>query len=247
MAEERNYEEEAKAQGWKPEAEFNGDPEKWTDAKTFVEKGEKIAGILKSRVERLEDRLENAERANREFGKYTKKQLEREKAKSQERIAELEARLAKAVTDGDGQAFTQLNNEINAERQNVPRDTDPNIEQQRVSEDWLKANPWYNTDADLQIYADGLAERVAGEGYQGRAYFNEITERVKARFPEKFENPNRKRANGVEDAGEIETKDSKQARTYENLPADAKAACDDFVSQGFISKEDYVKSYEWDE
>jgi hypothetical protein len=34
-----------------------------------------------------------------------------------------------------------------------------------------------------------------------------------------------------------------KAETYDNLPADAKAACDDFVKQGFMKREDYVKQY----
>ena len=47
--EERNYEEEATEQGWNPD--YDG-PNK-TDAKTFVEKGEKIAGIANARNKNL--------------------------------------------------------------------------------------------------------------------------------------------------------------------------------------------------
>ena len=243
MDEERNYEEEARAQGWRPQEEYSGDPERWTDAKTFVEKGEKIAGILKSRVEKLETRLEEAERANREFGQYTKAQLAKERQKSADKIAQLEAQLAQAITDGDGQAFTKLNNEISQERSRAP--FEQNVDAAALASEWLKNNPWYNADTDLQIYADGLAERVANEGYQGKAYYKEITDRVRARFPEKFENPNKKRANGVESAGEIETQDSRP-HTYANLPPDAKSACDMFVKQGLMTKEEYVKAYEWE-
>ena len=49
MTEERNYEDEASKQGWKPESEYSGKAP-WTDAKTVVQKGGKIAGILKSRL-----------------------------------------------------------------------------------------------------------------------------------------------------------------------------------------------------
>jgi len=245
---DRDYEQEARSQGWRPKEEFSGDPERWTDAQTFVEKGEKIAGILKSKVDRLEQRLTAAEMANKEFGEYTKTVREREKAASQQRIAELEAQLAQAVTDGDGQAFTKLNGEISRERASASNNVAPKnkSEYDQISQQWLSENQWYNDDVDLQIYADGLAERIVNEGYQGRAYFSELTNRVKARFPEKFGNPRKNGANGVENAGDIETKDSKQAHTYENLPAEAKAACKRFVDQGLMSKEEYLKSYEWE-
>jgi hypothetical protein len=243
---ERDYETEAREQGWRPKEEFSGPEEKWTDAQTFVEKGEKIAGILKSRVDRLESRLSAAESANKEFGAYTKQQLDRQKQESAQRITELESQLAQAVTDGDGQAFTRLNNEISKERDSIPVEGQNQPDYNKLSEDWLRDNQWYNLDPDLQIYADGLAERVVQEGYQGKAYFNELTDRVKARFPEKFENPRKQGANNVDAGGEIETPDSKQAHTYENLPADAKAACDRFVAQELTTQEDYVENYEWD-
>lgn len=242
-AQERDFESEAREQGWRPKEEFNGPEDKWTDAQTFVEKGEKIAGILKSKVDRLEQRLTAAERANKEFGEYTKKQLKNEKQKSAERVAELETKLAQAITDGDGTEYTRLNREIKKEQDNTPQEVQ---EPDRLAQEWLADNQWYNNDADLQIYADGLADRVVQEGYQGKAYFNELTERVKSRFPEKFESPRKNKASSVEGGGEIDVTDSK-AHTYENLPADAQAAADRFDANGLMTKEDYVKNYEWEE
>ena len=76
--ENRNYEAEAKAQGWNPDYEG----ENKVDAKLFVEKGEKIAGILKSKNTRLEDRIQILESsnqamlaANKDFGAYKDGQL----------------------------------------------------------------------------------------------------------------------------------------------------------------------------
>lgn len=244
---ERDWESEARQQGWKPEDQYTGDPERWTDAKTFVEKGEKIAGILKSKVERLESRLDAAERANKEFGQYHKQTIEKEKQKSAERIAELESKLAQAITDGDGAAAVQLNRDIASERSNVPQEIPTNtIDYNKMADDWRAQNSWYDEDQDLQIYADGVAGRIIDEGYQGKAYFNELTRRVKSKFPEKFGNPRKNGANTVEDGGERDTPASKTAHTYENLPPDAKAACDRFVKQGLMKKEDYVKTFEWE-
>jgi hypothetical protein len=213
---ERDYEAEAKEQGWNPDPESL--PEgKWTDAKTFVEKGEKIAGILKSRLDRQDAQIKKLQDDNKSFGEWSQKLLDKEKKRSADLLAELEAQ---APTNG--------------------QELDP------VAQAWLLNNDWYNNDEDLQIYADGISERVAQEGYVGQAYFKELTSRVKARFPEKFENPRRSRANDVEAGGELQTQGS-TAHSYENLPADAKAACDRFVASGLITKEKYVEDYEWDD
>ncbi|GAF67584.1 unnamed protein product, partial [marine sediment metagenome] len=81
---ERDYEAEASEQGWNKD--FDG-PNK-TDAKTFVERGEQIAGILKSKNTKLEDRLHRLEQSNKQFGEYHKKTLESQVRKTAETIKE---------------------------------------------------------------------------------------------------------------------------------------------------------------
>jgi hypothetical protein len=243
---ERDYEAEAKEQGWNPDPESL--PEgKWTDAKTFVEKGEKIAGILKSRLDRQDAQIKKLQDDNKSFGEWSQKLLDKEKKRSADLLAELEAQRATAITDGDGQEFTRVDREIQRVRQDISAPAPTNGQElDPVAQAWLLNNDWYNNDEDLQIYADGISERVAQEGYVGQAYFKELTSRVKARFPEKFENPRRSRANDVEAGGELQTQGS-TPHSYENLPADAKAACDRFVASGLITKEKYVEDYEWDD
>lgn len=242
--EEKNYEAEASEQGWTPKEEWKGPPEKWTDAKTFVERGEKIAGILKSKVSRLEEKVDNLTESNRKFGEYHKQTLEAQRKKNAERISELETKLAQSITDGDGQAYTQTRREIDELQSQEP----PSDEREwaAMSQSWINDNQWYQTNRKLARYADGISDEIRAEGYNGRAYFSELTRRVKEDFPEEFENPKKSKASSVEEGGQISTTNSK-AHKYENLPSDAKKACDDFVKAGFMTKEDYLKTYEWDE
>ena len=242
--EERNYEEEAKEQGWNPD--YDG-PNK-TDAKTFVEKGEKIAGIANKRVKTLEERLHRLEDANREFGEYHKKTLESEKKKAAKTIAELEGQIAQAITDGDGQEYTRLNREVQdlqSQQQSLSTGTIDENAWNQMSQRWIAENPWYNTNSKLQIFADGLAERVAAT-YSGAAYFAELTRQVKEQFPEEFKNPNKSNATAVEDGGQKGSGSSKE-RTFENLPPDAKKAFEGFNRDFGLKKEDYLANYEWDE
>lgn len=242
--EERDYTAEASEQGWTPKENWKGPDDKWTDAQTFVERGEKIAGILKSKVERLEGKVEHLTESNKQFGEYHKKTLETQKRQNAERIEALEAQLAQSITDGDGQAYTKTRREIDGlKSEQAP--TDDAQAWNQMAQEWASENRWYGENRKLARYADGISDEIKAEGYYGKSYFKELTRRVKEDFPDEFTNPKKSAPTGVEDGGEKGTSDSK-ARSYANLPADAKRACDDFVKQGFMTKEDYVKQFEFE-
>ncbi len=235
---ERDFTAEAVKQGWKEDGPL--------DAQAFVEKGEKIAGILKNKNTRLENRIESLEKSNRQFGEYHKQTLETQKRENADKVAALKDKLAQAVTDGDGQAYTRVSNEIETIQEAAPVQTDDAQAWNQLSQEWARDNQWYSTNPKLAAYADGLSERIQREGYTGKAYFSELTKRVMEDFSEEFENPNKSKPNSVESGGQISTTDSK-AKTYANLPADAKAACDGFVTEGFMTREDYVKQFEFEQ
>jgi hypothetical protein len=242
VSEDRDYESEAVEQGWN--ADFDG-PNK-TDAKTFVERGEQIAGILKSKNKKLEDRLHKLEAANAQFGEYHKQTIETQKKKTAEKIETLEEELAQAITDGDGQAYNLRRKQIDSLKSEPQGPADQNAYAQ-MAQEWVSENKWYSDNPKLATFADGLSERVAGSGFSGQAYFSELTRQVKDAFPEEFKNPAKTAAQAVETGGKVSTTNSK-AKTFDNLDDDAKAACDQFVDAGiFKSREDYVKVYEWEQ
>jgi hypothetical protein len=242
MTEERNYEQEARQEGWRPQEEWSGDPEKWVDEKTFVERGEKISGILKSKLERVEQRLEKAERANAKFGEYHKQTIEKERKGAEARIHQLESLLAEAVDNGDGQTFTKLNREIDNLKSNMPAPPVPEVSFDPIEGEWLQKNPWYGKDPQLTAMADGVTGMVEAEGYNGKARLDEIQRRVEAAFPEKFKNPNKGKEDVVGSGSPVEDAPIKKA-SYKNMDKEAKDACDDFVSQGFMTQDEYVEQY----
>mgnify|MGYP003147058479 FL=1 len=247
MTEERNYEDEARKQGWKPEGEYSGKAA-WTDAKTFVQKGEQIAGILKSRLDKQDAQIQQLQSANKEFGEYTNELIKKERGKTQQAIQQLEEARAKAIDMGDGQEFTRLDSELNAARTQLERPASNGAESlDPLASEWLGQNDWYNSNRKLKYFADGLAEDLVAEGFRGQAYYSELTRRTIEQFPEEFGNPNQSRANSVESGGTPVSEDSETEHAYKNLPADAKAACDRYVKSGLTTVEDYVSNYEWDE
>jgi hypothetical protein len=245
MDEERDYESEARQEGWRPKEEWNGDETKWVDAESFVKKGENILPIVRKKLKSVEARLEQVSETARKHDEWTKKAIQKEREKNKEMLAELEVARAQAITDGDGQEFTRTDREIQRLRESDG--PDPTVDEyNKIANKWASENEWYMKDQDLHIYADGLADIIANEGYTGQAYFNELTRRVKESHPDKFENKARKKPNGVDEGGSKSTSEAKP-KSYGALPKDAQAACDAFVRDipGY-KREDYLATYDWE-
>ena len=242
MAEaERDFETEARADGWVPKTEWKGPEEKWRPAEEFVSVGENINGILKNKVDRLETRINELTTSNREITEFAKQSQAKDRKESERLISELEGLRQQAVTDGDGAAFTKADTEIHNLRKEPPP-TQSNPEAER----WLGGNQWYANNPKLAAYADGISDRLRDQGYNdhGTAYFEELTRQVKETFPDDFGNSHRSQPTAVETGGEVAI--DREAQTFDNLPADAKVQFARFERDipGF-TKEQYVEQYDW--
>lgn len=73
-----SHEERAVAKGWKPKAEFEGDPEEWVDARSFNRSGELMQAISSLKRERKADRdaIELLLKQNRDEAELAYKQAE---------------------------------------------------------------------------------------------------------------------------------------------------------------------------
>lgn len=251
MSEERDFAKEASADGWVPQDQWKGDPNKWIPAEDFVKRGETILPIVQAKyrkemakVTELERKVEEQSSVFNEFRTFQEQALAKAKQDREAAIAELELQRAKAITDGDGQTFTQADQKLQQMRAQAPAKPSPQKESPEVLA-WKSENPWYESDATLTAIADGLSGVVAKEnpGLKGKAFLDKLTERVKSEVPHKFENPRRQEQ--LTDAGT--RKGSSKSKGYDDLPADAKSACDRFVStiKGF-TKEQYLSQYTWE-
>lgn len=260
--ETEQYVAEATKGGWSPKENWKGDPDKWVDAKEFVERGEKFAGHmkkerddLKEKVEGLEKTLNEQKETFAEFQKFNTENRQREianieKAHKKE-IAELKAEKKQALKDGDADLVVELDDKIDElkdehkkeveEKKTVVKEKNPASD--AVFNKWLKENAWYNDDEDLNAYANGYGQKIEGK-FVGKEFLDKIAERVKEKFPDKFENKNREKGSGVEGAGGSK---QKRGKSYDDLPPEAKVACDKFVKtiKGF-TVEQYLKDYDWE-
>ena len=94
VAQERDYEAEARAMGWKPAEEFTGDPANHRDAKTFVELADNDPASLRKKYTEAQKQNEEFQRkivaaTNAEIAR-TKREIE---AKHTAQLQELQAAL----------------------------------------------------------------------------------------------------------------------------------------------------------
>lgn len=251
IEQENPIEQEAKAQGWVPQDEFKGDPSKWRSAEEFVERGKQITPILKERneklvrdIERLNSKLESQSEAVQELMQYYSKAEQRAYQKA---FNELKSKQREAVEVGDTEAYEAAEREIDElTKTPPPQPKAPKAQNEPPAEyfDFLEENKWYAEDRELAEYADFIGTRLVGTVKSNKDFYAEVAKRVKARYPEKFDNPKRSAAQAVEGAG---SPPKAKGRGYNDLPADAKAQCDRFVKEipGF-SKDEYMKYYQWD-
>lgn len=244
-----DYEAEARKQGWVPEEEWKGDskPKEFVDAKTFVERGKEIDDKLKSKISNLETKLENVERSAKEFREFNERALKKEREEREALMKQLEEQREQAITEGDGQTFTQVDRQLNELRSNEPAPDQNELGQ--MAQEWLANNRWYETNKKLHYLADGIADDLQREGYVGQAYFNELTRRVRELEPGEFETP--KPPPAVE-GGRASGQSEPEPRSFESLDKESKAAFDRFFKSGFYgddlkkAKAEYLANYDWD-
>jgi hypothetical protein len=95
--------------------------------------------------------------------------------------------------------------------------------------------------------ANGLGASVRRQfpHLSGQEFLNKLDEKITEYFPHKVLG-NKARGSAVDSTGNVRGGSGSGKKSYDNLPSDAKAACDRFIKNGWIkSKQEYVDSYDW--
>jgi hypothetical protein len=248
---QQQVETRARAMGWTPKDEFKGDPAKWRDAAEFVERGENLLPLVKAQNKRLEREVAELKQTTRELGDYLSKTEQRAYDRA---IADLKQQRKEAIAAGDGEAFDKAEDQIKAVEREAAEKAAKRAEKKDdgpdpVYSEWESRNAWLK-DAELSEYAEFAAQklRASGEKATGAEFLDMVAERVKKQFPAKFTNPRRESAQAVEGAAPAARRGGK---SYADMPAEARAACDRMAKNGFGGDEkamakfkaDYVKQY----
>lgn len=178
-------EEQARALGWRPKEEFEGNPDEWRSAREFLERGQMI-GKLRSndrQIRQLEDSIKHivgqTQRAYANGYDAAIKDL-----KDQKREALAEGDLVKAEEIADKIEDVKLEKDRAMQVAARPVQTRPDPEH----ESWLEVNPWYE-NRKMAAWADQAAKDFINERrgqvspHEVRVYIHNL---VRQDFPEKF-------------------------------------------------------------
>jgi hypothetical protein len=257
---------EAESQGWVPKERFRGNESDWVDADTFVKRGREILPILRKNNENLikdlqatKDQLKEFREAAEEFKKFQRESYERKAQEYEGQIREIKESRAQAISDGDGQKVNALDDALDQAKENfkeakqsvkdvvsakdpepTPEAIDPNLQA------WLDRNTWFGQDKRLTAVVNGIGESLRLELplLKGQAFLDKLDEVLAEEFPNKF-GKKQSPSSRVESGSGRQSRSGGNAQSYDNLPSEAKSACDRFVKQKLMTREQYVADFDW--
>jgi hypothetical protein len=122
--------------------------------------------------------------AAREAGDYAKEEEARQALTKLDLEAE-RIRVTKSKKEQEYEAYQkELEQQPTAPQQQAVR-TQPS----QKAIDWAEKNTWFKTDQEMTDYAQRIHRGLVAEGFDTESdnYYNELTQRVKLKFPESFE------------------------------------------------------------
>jgi hypothetical protein len=188
---ERDFDTEARAHGWKPQDEFQGDPAKWTDAETFVKRADEIMPLMREQNKDLRRKISEMERT-------VKKLAKSEQAAHKERLEALQTQRLEAFDSGDREAFVAADKKADELRKDMG-DAAPALNGEDPAEEldtFREANPWFDkanlasaseTDVEARLFADRTADKWVRQGLHNEIppseFYKRLAEAVNDKYP----------------------------------------------------------------
>lgn len=252
---ERNYEQEARSEGWRPLEQFKGEHSKWIDAKEFVERGENILPLVKAQNSKLKGELETQKRslgemrtAMDEFRLFHEETSAKLKKDAQQAYTKAEADLKQARKqarqDGDDDKVDEINDAIvdlkkEAEKEATKLAKAPtaqsnaDISKTPEFKQWAEENPWFGDESNKDnvrksrlAVAVGQDIRAKSPNISIKAFLEQVTEEVEETFGGK--STQREPASKVEGSRRGSGGGSK---SFADLPPDARKQCEDDIKK----------------
>jgi hypothetical protein len=244
---------EAQEQGWVPQDQWNGKPEEWSDAETFVRRGREINPILRKALKKERERTSALEAELRSTG-ATVAELREYLSKVEERatknaLASLKKAQRDALEAGDHATAAEYGDQIDelkeapsavpkaAATPQAPAQVHPEVAA------WMSRNPWFNDDnPEMVEYANGAtialmqAKQRAGITYTPGTLLDEVTVKVKKMFAKQMggsEPPASMFESGGSSTGSTRATGGKKPAGFDTLPAVARQQFKRFYDSGY--------------
>ncbi len=247
--------------GWKPKEEFKGDPSKWVPADQYVEFSNKVIPILQAsnqrllqtqnaleaKVNKLTQELEASKGDFQSLQEFQNEQVVLQVKKAREDLLN-SLKDAKREGDTDREVdltdqLTRLNTAQAEVESAIPtgKATPAQIQETIAPEmaEWMAANKdWFDVDRVKTSKAVGIGWMVKADrpDLTGKAFLDEVDRRLA-----KAEQTGGPRAGKVASGSTGTGVSGGDGRTYADLPAEAKQACDKFAKK-FVNPKGNIKT-----
>jgi DNA repair exonuclease SbcCD ATPase subunit len=252
----RQAEREALSKGWTPKDKFKGDPAKWVDAKTFVERGKRFNQNLQNEVQTLKRQLEEFRGTATAFKKFHDEVMQQKEEEIEEAKKELKRRRREADREGDDDTVEKIDDRLELldkkkdelKTQAAEVQAPANVQQvDPVLQAWIEDdNDWFRTDARLRAYSIEIGQELkrTQPKLEGRAFLDEVRRQMEEDFPKKFGYSAAAPRRTVVDGGGS-GRDSGGASVYSerDLPKAERELMVQFIKEGWTTKEKFLKSY----
>ena len=242
----------AREKGWKPLAEWDGDPEDWVDSKEFVGRTK-----LYDRINDLKGTLSKQKQEFQKDMQLVVSNLAKiREAEYKKALRSLESQREQAIEDDDARAAVKVSKEIEAlekEKQAEAAATQQGAEttvgptQEFIS--WQSKNEWFNTDSEMK--ADAISIGVgyaAGNPNKSQVEVLEyVTKKIKKMYPENFESKEKRQVtNKVEGAvgtsnKQVDSINKGKKITLADIPEEYQAVAKTLIKRG-VFKEQAAKN-----
>ena len=251
-------EKKAKQFGWVPKEDYKGAEGSWLDAPEFVERGEQILPIVQSNNRRLQGQigqltnsLSSVQDALKASEATIRALQESHDADTQAQVEatrkQLKEELEAASRDGDHKSVADLTDQMtrlntaeakgkgnNDEGEETPRGRPREIPPALKAEveDWYTRNPEYRTNARKLALGNAVSHefRAAGDTRVGAAFLDAVAEEVDKALGDGGRTGHSK-VSGDNGGRGRQTGSTGGGKTYADLPAEAKTACDKMAAR----------------
>lgn len=247
---QRDYEAEARQHGWTPKDEFKGDPARWHDAETFMERADQVMPLLRKQNEGLKREMEGLKKDIKRASEHFSKAEERAYTRA---LTELTAKQDAAAEVGDVAGVQAVRKEIAELKADIPATPtgDIALEAREAEIDWRERNPWYDKGGLPTDYANLLVEkhRDKTKDMAPAEFFDFIAGKVLDRYPDAGKSASERRAINPVEGGNANRKASGGKGWADMDPEERRIGqqmADRWVKSGLLkSRDDYLKDYDF--
>lgn len=232
---------EARQDGWVPEDEWKGDPNKWVPAGEFVRR--------KSLFEKIHNQNREIKKIREQLNALKGHHDKVYESSYQQAVRDLQEQRIQAIREGDAETVDHIEQNIEqmkaerAQRESVTDTPEPT----ETFKEWVKDNGWYNENPRMRHRADevGWAYKQANPQLPDEEIFEFVTERMQIEYPKAFQGTaTRKAAAPAVDGGSAthnQTTANRSANRSVQLTDEEKQVMHTLVRGGVMTKEEYMQ------